>query len=86
MPNIKSSKKRMSLSRKREARNRAARSRIRTAVKHVRLAREPEEARARLGEAVSVLDRAGRTRLIHPSRVARLKSQLQLHVNALGEG
>ncbi len=83
MPNLKSSKKRMVLSRKREARNRAVRSQIRTAVNKVRQAADPGEAQARLGEVISLLDRAGRTRLLHPRRVARLKSQLQRRVNAL---
>ena len=83
MPNLKSSKKRMVLSRKREARNRAVRSRIRTAVKKVRQAADPGEAQAHLGEVISLLDRAGRARLFHPRRVARLKSQLQRRVNAL---
>jgi small subunit ribosomal protein S20 len=83
MPNIKSATKRMQLSRKWAARNRTARSRIRTAVKRVRLAEDATEAKARLAEAVALLDRAGRTRLIHPNRVARLKSQLQRHVNGL---
>ncbi|MSR23104.1 MAG: 30S ribosomal protein S20 [Gemmatimonadetes bacterium] len=84
MPNLKSSKKRMHIGRQREARNRAVRSRIRTAVKKVGQASEVSEAQARLVEVISLLDRAGRTRLIHPSRVARMKSQLQRKVNSLG--
>jgi small subunit ribosomal protein S20 len=84
MPNLKSSKRRMVLSRKREARNRAVRSRIRTAIKKVRQTSDVHEAKATLLEALSILDRASRTRLLHPSRVARLKSQLQRKVNALG--
>jgi len=86
MPNIKSAKKRMHLSRQAATKNRAVRSRIRTAVKKVREAEGVEDAQARLAEAVALLDRAGRTRLVHPNRVARVKSQLQLHVNGLKSG
>ncbi len=84
MPNIKSAKKRMVLSRKWALRNRAARARIRTAVKKVRREGDAERARSHLSEAIALLDRAARRRLIHPNRVARIKSQLQTHVNQLG--
>jgi small subunit ribosomal protein S20 len=85
MPNIKSSQKRMELSRKWAAENRTARSKIRTAIKKVRQAQAVQDAEAGLGEAVSLLDRAGRKNLIHPNRVARLKRQLQLRVNTLSK-
>lgn len=83
MPNIKSAKKRMELGRKWEARNRQVRSRLRTAVKRVREAEDAESAEARLRDAVTLLDRAGRRRIYHPNKVARIKGQLQRHVNAL---
>lgn len=83
MPNVKSAKKRMVLSQKWAARNRAARARIRTAIRRVREAPDPETARTLLTEAVSLLDRAARKRLLHPNRAARLKQQLQTRVNAL---
>jgi len=83
MPNIKSAKKRMELSRAARSKNRAERSRIRTAIKRVRAAGSADDARARLLEAQAVLDRAANRRLIHPNAVARLKGQLQRHVNAL---
>jgi small subunit ribosomal protein S20 len=86
MPNIKSAKKRMVLSRKWAARNRDARARIRTAVKKVRQADDPEAARALLSDAVSLLDRAGRKRLLHPNRVARIKSRLQDRISRLAAG
>jgi small subunit ribosomal protein S20 len=82
MPNIKSAKKRMELSRSARSKNRAERSRIRTAIKRVRTA-AAEDAQARLLEAQAVLDRAANRRLIHPNAVARVKGQLQRHVNAL---
>lgn len=83
MPNIKSAKKRMVLSRKWTARNRTARARIRTVVKKVRQADNPETASALLSEAISLLDQASRKRLVHPNRAARIKSQLQAQVNQL---
>ena len=83
MPNIKSAKKRMELSRSAQAKNRAVRSRIRTAIKQVRTAEDTETAEARLRQAVTLLDRAARTRLYHPNKVARAKAQLQKHVNGL---
>ncbi len=83
MPNIKSAKKRMQLSRKWREDNRTARSRIRTAVKRVRQAEDAETGTAHLRSAVALLDRAARRRLFHPNKVARLKSQLQRHVDSL---
>lgn len=85
MPQIKSSKKRMELSRKQEAKNKAKRTRIRSAMKRVRNASDPEEAEELRREAVSLLDRAATRRLMHPNKVDRLKSQLHRHVNALKE-
>ena len=85
MPQIKSAKKRMELSRKWAARNKAKRSRIRTAMKKVRESEDPEEARELLADAFSLLDRAATKRLMHPNKVARLKSQLSKHVDELEE-
>ncbi|MEX2531488.1 MAG: 30S ribosomal protein S20 [Gemmatimonadota bacterium] len=86
MPNIKSAKKRMELDRKWGARNGVRRSRLRTMIKRVRAAEDVETAEARLKEALSLLDRAARNRLHHPNKVARLKSQLQRHVDGLKTG
>lgn len=83
MPNIKSAKKRMVLSRTWTARNRAARARIRTAMRRVREAEDAETAQPLLSEAISLLDRAARKRLLHPNRAARLKRQLQERVSGL---
>lgn len=86
MPTIKSAKKRMELSRKWRERNRHRRSRIRTAMKQVRQAADAETAEERFRQAAKLLDRAATRRLIHPNKVARLKSQLARHVNALKGG
>ncbi len=83
MPNIKSAKKRMVLSATARTRNRAERSKIRSAIKQVHAAESADAGTARLLEAVALLDRAATRRLYHPNRVARIKSQLTRHVNAL---
>ena len=83
MPNIKSAKKRMELSAAANQKNRAERSRIRSAIKQVRSAETATVGSARLTEAVALLDRAATRRLFHPNRVARIKSGLTRHVNAL---
>ena len=76
MPNVKSAEKRMRTNKVREQRNRAKRSRLRSAMKRVQEAETAEAAEARFLEAKVLLDRAGGTRLIHPNKAARLKSQL----------
>jgi small subunit ribosomal protein S20 len=83
MPNIKSAKKRMELSRVANARNRANRSRIKTAVRRVKEAESVDVAQERMREAVALLDRAATKSLIPSNRAARLKSQLARHVNQL---
>ena len=83
MPNIKSAKKRMELSRTANARNRANRSKIKTAIRRVREAETPEVAQARLKEAVALLDRAATKDLIPANRAARVKSQLARQVNGV---
>jgi len=83
MPNIKSSKKRAILSAAARLKNRSERARIRSAVKSVRAAESVEDAQASLLAAITLLDRAGTRRLYHPNRVARVKGQLQKHVNGL---
>jgi small subunit ribosomal protein S20 len=83
MPNIKSAKKRMELSRVANARNRANRSRIKTAIRRVRDAENVEVAQERLREAVTLLDRAATKNLLPANRAARVKSQLTRHVNQL---
>jgi small subunit ribosomal protein S20 len=83
MPNIKSAKKRMDLSAKARLRNRSERAKIRSAIKEVRAANSAEDARKQLRVVVKLLDRAATKRLIHPNRVARVKSQLERHTRAL---
>ena len=83
MPNIKSAKKRMELSGKARLRNRSERAKIRTAVKGVHATTSAKEAQEQLRSVVKLLDRAATKRLIHPNRVARVKSQLEKHTRSL---
>ncbi len=83
MPNIKSAKKRMELSRAANTRNRVSRSRIKTAIRRVREAETAETAQVHMKEAIALLDRAATKRLLHPNRVARIKGQIARHVNGM---
>jgi small subunit ribosomal protein S20 len=83
MPNIKSAKKRMELSRKWNEANRRKRATLRTAVRKVRSAETAEEAAELYQKAVALIDRAAGRRLMHPNRAARLKSRLSKHVRSL---
>ena len=83
MPNIKSAKKRMELSRAANTRNRVNRSRIKTAIRRIREAQDAEAAQVFMKEAVSLLDRAATKRLLPPNRVARIKSQIARRVNSM---
>ena len=55
--------------------NRTQRSQLRTAIKKVR-STAGAEAQSAYDEAVQLLDRAGRKRIIHPNAAARQKSRL----------
>jgi small subunit ribosomal protein S20 len=67
----------------RAERNRQQRSRLRTALKKVRQAESAEVGAAALQEAVSLLDKAARKRIIHPNKAARAKSRLAGFVKKL---
>ena len=83
MPNIKSAKKRMRLSRMANMRNRAARSRLKTAIKRVHQSESAESAESAYRRAQILLDRAATSRLLHPSTTARMKSKLARKVAAI---
>lgn len=82
MPNIKSAKKRMQLSREARTRNRVTRSRIRTAIRRVSEADTHENAEARRRSAVALIDRAANRRVLHPNKAGRIKSRLDRLVRA----
>ena len=75
MPRIKSAKKRMRQGKTHTALNRTHRSKLRSAIKKVRSS-AGDEAKAAYVDAVQLIDRAGRKRLIHPNAAARHKSRL----------
>lgn len=83
MPRIQSAKKALRQGRAHAVRNRAQRSRLRSALKRVRTATTADAARAAFADAVQLLDRAARTRLIHPNNAARHKSRLAATVARL---
>ncbi|MCH5199693.1 MAG: 30S ribosomal protein S20 [Oscillospiraceae bacterium] len=73
MPNIKSAKKRVLVSKVRQERNKAAKSQLKTVMKQARA--DGASAEARLA-AVKKLDKAAGKGLIHKNKAARLKSRL----------
>jgi small subunit ribosomal protein S20 len=81
VPRIKSAKKRMRQAKTHTALNRTQRSQLRSAVKKVRSA-AGTDAQAAYDEAVRLIDRAGRKRLIHPNAAARQKSRLATAVKS----
>jgi len=84
LPTLKSSKKRMRTSLKRQVRNQAVRSRLKTYLKKTRLTiaeGDQEKALATLREVYSELDNAARKGVIHPNTAARKKSRLSRSLN-----
>ncbi len=84
MPNTKSTVKRLRQNERRRVRNKAARTRLRSAVKKVRAASDPEQASRLYREAVKLLDRAASRGLIHRNQAARSKGRLAAHVRKAG--
>lgn len=76
MPIHKSAKKRLKQSLKRREKNKAVKSEIKTWVKKVTQAAGTPNARARLKELFSLLDKAARKNIIHKNAATRTKSQL----------
>ncbi|MBD3370799.1 30S ribosomal protein S20 [Candidatus Fermentibacteria bacterium] len=56
--------------------NRSELTRLRTAIKAVEEAKDDEERQKAYRHAQSLLDKAGRKRLIHPRKARRLKKRL----------
>ena len=83
MPNIKSAKKRVELTKVYEARNRAAKSELKTSLKKCEAAiSEGGDASAAYNTAAQSIDVAVRKGLIHKNCAARKKSQLAKKANA----
>lgn len=85
MANNASAEKRIRQERKRNLHNRAQRSRLRTAIKRIMIAEDPQEAAAAFRETAGLLDRLASRRLIHPNKAARKKSQLARRIASLGK-
>ena len=84
MAKTKSAQKRARLSVERRLRNRSVRSMAKTYIsKAERLIfhKELDQAQGAVVQAVSVLDRAARKGVIHPSNAARRKSRLMKRLN-----
>jgi small subunit ribosomal protein S20 len=84
LANSKSAEKRIRQAEKRQARNRAQRSRLKTAIKRVLSATEPEAATEAYRETAGMLDRMATRSLIHRNKAARKKSQLARKVLEVG--
>ena len=86
MPNIKSAKKRVKVTKVKDARNQAARSQLRTILKKFDTAVAGEDkaaAESAYKTAVKALDKAAAGHLIHKNKAANLTSSLALHVRKL---
>ena len=77
MPNIKSAKKRVLVTKVKDARNQAARSQLKTILKKFDAAVASEDK-----TAVKALDKAAASKLIHKNKAANKKSALTLKLNA----
>ena len=85
MPNTKSARKMVRVSRRRQIANKPVRSVVKTYMtKASRLIRsgELDAAREAVAQSVSVLDKAARKGVIHPNNAARHKSRLMSKLNS----
>ena len=85
MPNIKSAKKRVLVTKVKDARNQAARSELKTVLKKFDAAVASEDkavAESAYKTAVKALDKVAAKNLIHKNKAANKKSALTLKLNA----
>lgn len=84
MPNIKSAKKRVAVSKVRAARNKSRNSALKTAIKKANAAAEAKSADAPelINQAIKKVDQAAAKGLIHKNNAARKKSALAKLLNA----
>ena len=85
MPNIKSAKKRVLVTKVKDARNQAARSQLKTILKKFDAAVASEDktaAESAYKTAVKALDKAAASKLIHKNKAANKNSALTLKLNA----
>ena len=83
MPNIKSAKKRVKVSEKKNLRNRMVKSGMRTAVKKfvVAMQADPATANAQLTATTSAIDKAAAKGVIHKNAANRKKARLAKQLN-----
>lgn len=68
---------------KRRTENRAGRARLRHAIRALRSETDAKKAAAMLPRVTALLDKAAKTRLVHPGTADRMKSRLALAVGRL---
>ena len=88
MANIKSAKKRILTSKKREMRNKSTKSKIKTLVKKVEaatLAGDKAKAEEALKVAIAEISKAASKGIYHKNTAARKISRLTVAVNKIGE-
>lgn len=76
MPNSKQASKRMRQDERRRLHNKSIRSAMRSSMKRVLQAENPEEATKALPMAMKRVDKAAKTNVIHANTAARYKSRL----------
>lgn len=78
MPNIKSAKKRVKVSEKKNLRNRMIKSAVRTSVKKLEaaIAADPKSANAQLVATTSAIDKAASKGVMHKNAANRKKARL----------
>jgi len=83
MPNIKSAKKRVIVSKTRAARNRSANSALKTAIKkaHVAVETNAADKEVLVRAAIKKVDQAQAKGLLHKNNAARKKSALAVKLN-----
>lgn len=88
MANIKSAKKRIIVSKKREMRNKSVKSKVKTVIKKVEAAIQAgnkAEAEETLKVAISEISKAANKGIYHKNTAARKISRLTVAVNKIGE-
>lgn len=86
MPNIKSAKKRVKVTKVKDLRNQAAKSRLKTILKKFDsavLSADKAAAETAYKEAVKAVDQASARHLMHKNTAAHKKSALTLKLNAI---
>ena len=83
MPNSKQAKKRQRQNEERRVLNKTVRTSMRSAIKKVLRSTDAQQGAAELRAAMKRIDKAAKTRVIHPNAAARYKSRLAKRVAAL---